>query len=344
VLHPGAPIFSNVLIRGDGVAARCCAHLLRRSGFRVALQRIDRPRVPAIMIGDAAVALIRDVFDLPSLFEDSPRITGRTVLWGAGAEASPLPHSAVVLPEEALLESFVLPSEDDTPADFAPDFTIYASGPLPFSATQRSFGSRRASAARVSLAGATPAAAYIESLDSGWLFLVPNAPDSAWLLAIGASLESQLADSRVIGPLRTSLELSAGEFSACPRTALPLYGPGWLACGTAALAFDPICGDGTAQAVREAILASAVIRAIAKGGDRDSLMTHYETRLLAGMQRHLSLCAGFYQSGGSGPWWKAELQSLWEGFQWCSEKLAEAPEPRYMLRDFELEPRTPTMD
>jgi len=47
-----------------------------------------------------------------------------------------------------------------------------------------------------------------------------------------------------------------------------LRGPDWLACGTAAVAFDPICGDGTAQAMREAILGCAVITAIGEGGDR----------------------------------------------------------------------------
>ena len=31
-------------------------------------------------------------------------------------------------------------------------------------------------------------------------------------------------------------------------------GSGWLACGTAAMGFDPICGDGTGYAVREGIL------------------------------------------------------------------------------------------
>ncbi len=31
------------------------------------------------------------------------------------------------------------------------------------------------------------------------------------------------------------------------------------------MAFDPICGDGTAHAIREAILAAAVIRALARG-------------------------------------------------------------------------------
>jgi len=292
------------------------------------------------MIGDAAASLIRDVFGVPSLLRELPRISGRVVAWGEGAwgegsHPNPLPHSAVVLSEEMLLESLGGPADDVSPAAFAPDFTIYASGTLPSIVAQHSFGSRRASAARVSLPRNT-GDCCIEALDDGWLFLVPGAFESGWLLAIGASFESLLTHSRLIAPRISQLEILPGEFSACPRIASPLCGANWLVCGTAALAFDPICGDGTGQAVREAILAAAVIRAIANGGDADALFGHYQTRLLAGMQRHLALCSGYYRSGGSGPWWKAELGALLEGVHWCGERLARAPEPRYHLRGFEL--------
>ena len=74
----------------------------------------------------------------------------------------------------------------------------------------------------------------------------------------------------------------------------PLGANSWLACGTAAMAFDPICGDGTAHAIREAILAAAVIRALANGGPADELLAHYEARLTAGFHRHLTLCRQFY--------------------------------------------------
>ena len=123
--------------------------------------------------------------------------------------------------------------------------------------------------------------------------------------------------------------------------AQPLCGPDWILCGSAALAFDPICGDGTAQAVREAILAAAVIRGIAAGGDSAALLAYYQTRLLAGVQKHLALCHPYYETGGSGAWWQAEAASLTEGFRWCAAKLRNAPEPRYLLRGFDLTERDP---
>ena len=72
----------DVIIRGDGVAAYCCAHLLKAAGFRVSLDQTERRRLPAIMLGEAALALIREVFEREDLFRDLPRIERRVVAWG----------------------------------------------------------------------------------------------------------------------------------------------------------------------------------------------------------------------------------------------------------------------
>jgi hypothetical protein len=333
--NPVRPGEISVAIRGDGVAAYCCAHLLRDAGFRVALERQDRPRVPAIMLSDAAVALIRDVFARPSLFSGLPRIDRRCVLWGNSPNPASLPHSAVVVSESFLLESLQCGFTADI--GNSPDFTIYTSRPTPPIAVDLRFGSQRASAAQVALKDpADLSSCWIESLEDGWLFLIPNPSESTWLLAVGDTPEALLEQSRAIAPRVSLLSSHSGEFSTCPRILSPLCVDRWLACGTVAMAFDPICGDGTAHAIREAVLASAVIRAIAGGGDAPSLFSHYETLLTAGMRRHLTLCAEYYRTGGTGPWWQAEVESLEEGFRWCTSKLAEAGQPRYQLKGFEL--------
>lgn len=318
----------DVLVRGDGVAAYCCAYLLTKAGFRVDLQPVDRPRLPAIMLGDQALALIRDIFDQPGLFADLPRIRKRVVAWGPGAKPVALEHSAVVVSEELLLQSIrpaVVPNGDS-------DWTIFAAPPLPAAAVQHCFGSRMASAAPVMLReDSDPAACWIESLESGWLFLVPG-----WLLAVGATADKLLAASRVVAPQVANIAKSSGEFPAYARIASPLSASNWLACGTAAMAFDPICGDGTAHAIREAILAAAVIRAVARGDPVNHLRSHYEARLTAGFQRHLSACRQFYLSGGAGSLWRSELEAIDHGIEWCHAALADH-RFRYQLRGFELE-------
>ena len=59
--------------------------------------------LPAIMLSEAALALIRDVFERPDLFHAAPRITRRVVKWGRNAEPLALDHAAVVVSERELL-------------------------------------------------------------------------------------------------------------------------------------------------------------------------------------------------------------------------------------------------
>src|SRR5579863_8404443 len=274
----------QVAIRGDGVAAYCCAHLLNQAGFHVTLEPVDRPRLPVIMLSEHALALIRDVFNNPGLFQNEPRIRKRVVAWGHNSKPAQLDHSAVVASEELLLEN-LRPNltHHDEPGSPAPAWTIFASRPLPTPATEHHFGSRMASAVPVTLSRASdPSACWIESLEHGWLFLIPNSPTTAWLLAVGDAPDVLLEQSSVVSPQIHDSAPAAGEFPAHPRIVSPICAPGWLACGTAAMAFDPICGDGTAHAVREAILAAAVIRALAAGGNTGELFSHYEARLTAG--------------------------------------------------------------
>jgi len=151
--NPECRSAGNVLIRGNGVAARCCAHLLRNAGFRVAIEQVDRPRVPAIMLSNAALALIRDVFGRPSLFLEWPCIQRRMVAWGNAAGPIDLAHSAVVVSENVLLESLGrgLERELEEKIGFAPQFTVHTSNPMPLIAKEERFGSRRAVAAQVAL-------------------------------------------------------------------------------------------------------------------------------------------------------------------------------------------------
>jgi hypothetical protein len=333
-----------VLVRGDGVAARCCAHLLQQAGIPVWLDRPSRPRLPAILLSQTALTLLRDVFGEKELFRDMPRIPTRTVLWGqaSGGQKSPavaLPHSAIVVSEEALLAGLRPRRTGDEP-EGRPQWRVFASPPLPPESTEQRFGSRMAQALPVDLRSEEPGC-WVESTEEGWLFLISSGAEG-WLLSVGARAVAQLEQSRLIAKQIERLGEPSGEFPAYPRIASPLAGKcgedePWLACGTAALAFDPICGDGTAHALREAILAAAVIRAIAAGASADQVLAHYESRLTAGFQRHLDQCANFYRTGGRSRWWRGELEALERGIDWCAKRMSQFPAFRYRLNGYELE-------
>ena len=330
----------SVLIRGEGVAANCCAQLLGASGFPVAIERTGRPKLPALMLGETTQALFRDVFGRAGLFDGLPRIERRVVAWGPSSKPIALPHSAIVVSEKVLLERLQVKSTPDHAKEsVASDWTILAAGSLPPSSAEHHFGSRVASAMAVNLkTGSDAASCCVESLENGWLFLIPTGSESAWLLSVGGAPEVLLASSRLVADQVGTFTGAAARFPAFPRIAWPLCGPGWLACGTAALAFDPLCGEGTGHAIREAILASAAVRAVAAGAEKEAVLAHYRARLLAGFKRHLEACREFYETGGSGWWWNAELESVRQGIEWCGLELGGQPQFQFQLRGFELQP------
>jgi hypothetical protein len=321
-----------VAIRGDGVAARACAHLLGKAGIPVAMEAAARTRVPAIVVGAATQALACDVFERSSLFADLPRIEQRVVAWGVNRGPVTLPHAAVVISEEALLERLSL-AGPARPAGPTHPWTIYASRPLPDGVEQLSFGTRRASVAPVQMKPGAPPACWVESLESGWLFLIPG-----WLIAVGGAPDLLLGESCLVAEQVLAIAGAAAEFPAYPRIANPLCGEGWLACGAAAMTFDPLCGDGTGNAMREAILASAVMRAVARGERPEPLLAHYRARLLAGFRRHLELTLEFYRAGNSGAWWREETRALADGIAWRREQPETSMPFRYRLEGFDLVP------
>jgi len=291
------------------------------------------------MVSDATQNLLGDVFERRDLFDSLPRIRKRIVSWGEHARTRAFPHSAVVVAEIDLLDRIRPPLASSSGEGCSEeDWTILTSRPLPSTSVEHQFGTRTAKASRVKLkTGHDVHTCWVESLERGWLFLLPGNGGEGWLLSVGDVASSLLGESRVVAAQISEVASTAGSFLCHPRIAEVLCAPGWLACGTAAMSFDPLCGDGAGYASREAILGAAVVRAVAAGGDVDAIMAHYRTRLVAGFKRHLEVCLEFYQTGGSGPWWNQEVNSLRGGLEWCRQQLIGAGCFRYRLNGFALE-------
>ena len=178
---------------------------------------------------------------------------------------------------------------------------------------------------------------WIESVDAGWLFLLPAGCGRGSLIAVGEMSVDYLEESRLVAPQIDSIAGPGDTFTAHPRILDPLCGSDWLACGSVAMGFDPICGEGAGNAVREAILASAVVHKAVIEPSATEVSAHYSSRLLAGFLRHLNACLKFYASGKQGDWWKSEATALEKGIEWTQGKLASLPELQYRLKDFDLE-------
>lgn len=330
----------HVRLAGAGLGVACAGHLLRQAGHRTVVHdAASRSGVPALLLSDAALALMADVFGQSDIVAGFPRITRRIVLWGSDTP-SVMPHGGVVA-SQTDVQILVPPATVLAHDDARPAFTIHAGQPPVEAGPLMQFGHRMASACPILLTRqADRAAVYVEAVAQGWLFLIPAGGDGGWLLSVGGEADTLLGESRLIADQLAHLGKAGSRFETAPRLLPRLASDGWLALGSGALGFDPICGDGSAQSLREAILASAAIdAALARPEQTDDLLAHYQAMLLAAMRRHVQISANFYASGGTSPWWRDQLAATARGYEWCTRQLAACPEPRFMLRGFALHPR-----
>jgi hypothetical protein len=325
-----------VHIEGDGVAAVCCAQLFSAGGQTFTSSRAASPRVGSVLLSGQTRSLLSDIFPMVDLSALCHPIHKRVVAWGPAAAPVTVAHSAWVISEADLLERlWQHVTVASKPQECLGEWRILAAG-----TEQRSFGRRRAYVIRAPLKrNADQHACWIESVDAGWLFLLPRGPDcAAALIAVGQVPGVLLGESRFIAGVIDTIEGPCAEFPSYPRIAFPLCGEGWLACGAAAVAFDPLCGEGTGNAARQAYLAAAVMGAIREGEPLQELLRHYTSRQMHGFLRHLQICLGFYQIGGTTEFWQSETALLKEGIDWAEKLLREQRPATYRLVGRHLEP------
>ncbi len=319
---------SSVLVQGRGVGAAAAMAVLGENDASFAAEPgPERGAAPVVMLGEQALHLLHDLFG-PGRFAGSHQISRRIVRWDAG-DAVAIAHQALAISGANLLRA--LPSMNGSPSPSPPCLTLHAGSQSPAPAMLH-FGKREAAAAPVVLAsGADAGAVLVESVAEGWLFLIPMGAHNGWLLAVGDEPDVLLASSRLVAPAVAELLAVEARFETAPRLLETLVGGDWLAFGSGALAFDPLCGDGTAMAARGGILAGAVASAIAEGAAPEPLLRHYRAMLIAALRRHLAACLPFYQRGGASTWWAEQAEQTAAGHAWCTQMLSHEPEPRFVL-------------
>jgi hypothetical protein len=342
----------GIRVNGSGVAALCCQQLLHCKADAAGLGTLKSPRLPAILVSQSTQKLLGDIFGSAQLFAGLRPIRERVVAWGSG-EPVVVAHSAVVVSEEVLRERLRARLGTSLAAtehgEIAPEYWAIFTGSGAWSEgkelvsepklEQMHFGSRMAVVRNVELNGDERAdACWVESVEDGWLFLLPTEQGKGSLISVGGKAVRLLANSRLVaGQVRSMNGAAVAEFGAYPRIMSRLCGDGWLACGSAAMAFDPLCGEGAGNAAREAILACAAVKAILGGESREDVLAEYEMRLLLGFLRHLENCREFYTRDAASGFWQGELRAIEEGIGWTKGRLEGGDGPRYRLVGFNLE-------
>jgi hypothetical protein len=313
--------------------------LLRNEGVALVTAQTSRAKLPAVLISEGTQVLLCEIFQDENLFVGLPKIRKRVVAWN-GAQPETFSHSAMIVPAAVIrerLRAHLPPLSSD--ATEHTDWNIFTSSVSEELAPEVRFGSRVASVTEVILREfAEDHACWAESVESGWLFLIAIGNGKGSLICTGGEPASLLKTSRLVCSQIETLDSEVGvaEFPAYPRTLSKLHGTDWLACGTAAMFFDPLSGEGTGATVRESILTAATIRAILRGDAQDVVLAEFSLRMRLGLLRHLEMCRKFYEVTSKAPFWMKELVMLDDGISWVRKKIGEQPPPRYRLVDFDL--------
>ncbi len=326
----GRPVVATVA--GSGLAELTCARLLLARGHRVRL----RPRPPGgprlLLLGHDTLALLNSLWEIgpgESPTADSHRLTHRHTHWEAGSAADPPLHRPAAVMDgarlaERLLDRLTARYPDavtsDGPADPAPAHWTVTAAPQ---------GAYWTAGRRHVLAGEAPCAhaddhttARLERTDDAWLHLMPLGDGTALLQAmvpgpvehparyLGRLLTRSPLAERLAAPPATAVAVPAApRLNRTPATPPTAGAPGALLVGAGAIRYDPLSGTGTAQALRTAVLAAAVIDSAAAGTPADRLCAHYTARLHTAFRDHLATCARLYAQAFPAPAWRHEIDA-----------------------------------
>jgi hypothetical protein len=329
---------AGIDIDGDGISSLCCAHLLARSSIPYSIQSPATRKQPAILIGTQAASLLKDACQAHDLLHTGWKINRRVVQWGAAKEPVCVPHDAIAIPEETLVAGMrdsLEPALKNNKSTI--NWRIVTSNRESNEAFDV-YGQRLAFSQKVTLKHTEDArSCWTESTRHGWLFLLPFNSSEAALIAAAYEPVKAMEESRLIVP-RLASELSqATAAPIAPRLARALYGDGMIQTGTAAMRFDPLCGEGAGHAAREAYLTVAVIRAALRGEPAEDLLDHYSKRLKQAFLRHLIICSSFYSSGGNSDFWRSEENALQNGISELQSQIQRSASMQFRFKGLDLE-------
>lgn len=283
-----------VTVLGSGVAALCCAALLAKRGIAVALRPTPRHSQPVLGVSDDTLLLLEEIFGRPLAVRILASPRWRVVDWQHGVEAAEVAHPMQVVREEDLLAAMTLALPRLRAADGS--IRIVAGGRAP--SRPYRFGNRRM---RVEMTDSDGERSRMTAGPEGWAFAMP--------LGGGRGLVQT-----------ATCDGSEGTMCA-PSIRWPLAGENWFLCGPAAMALDPLCGDGVGFAARSALWLCELLVEMGPAAARGV----YAARLTHAFRAHLAACLELYGQARFAGHWSGELAATERGLAAMDKLLTRQP-------------------
>ena len=205
------------------------------------------------------------------------------------------------------------------------------------------YGSRHIIATHVELAdGSNSGGCRIASIPKGWVFLTPTSRNTGCIQAMVPTktsnpekfLETLVQETPFIKSQLRNWKGDVSVFEASPALSSTFYGSDWIGVGDAAIALDPLCGDGTGWGLRGAIWCTAILDRIVSDESKSAYQQYYSWRLHQAFREHLKQCVRFYSQADS--CWFSEVQSMEKGIQECSTAMGRAQQFSFGLQGLQL--------
>ncbi len=199
-------------------------------------------------------------------------------------------------------------------------WTVIATGRGAAGGEILSGGARIAVTAPVALAATADSdALLIEAGPNGWVACVPTNSTDGMLFACAPAttatpeeaLDGLVAGTRAVRQAIAAVTGPCAVLEAAPRLRYPPHnGATTVFVGDAAIAFDPVSGDGAGVALRTAHLAASLAEAFVRGTKLEALHSFYSYRLARAMSVHIHGLLSLYAEPAFHLAWTNELAAM----------------------------------
>jgi 2-polyprenyl-6-methoxyphenol hydroxylase-like FAD-dependent oxidoreductase len=354
------PCRSRIRVLGSGAAALAAGLGLARLGMDVVLCGHPPVSGPTLLLNATTVRLLDELFGCAAALLGHGWLTrGRLVSWSRRGEPDEVDDQGLIIGagklHRILLDALqsgegksTISIVDSQACVFDRDagWTLDARGRGAGGTGELvTIGERVAICKAASLTGdADRSLTAVEAVGCGWIILLPLGAGQAAVQAVvprspqdaDQTLCALLADSRVIRRFVAELHGESQVLPCAPRFRSEPTRSAWIAAGDAALSFDPLCGDGTGQALRCGLLAAAVLGAISQGEPESDCLAHYRYRLRRAMLAHLRATIGYYRNVPHREIWQNEIEVANRLFHNLARGPIDVDKTRYRLQGFSL--------